>query len=92
MMMALVLIKLGTGEQLSLAKSAKEEIAKMKGVVKVYSVFGRYDLVAHVEASTLEELSRIITDKIRAIVGVSTTESLINRLLKTISPNVFKNL
>jgi len=40
-------------------------------------VFGRYDLVAHVEAPTLEELSRIITDKIRAIAGVSTTESLI---------------
>jgi DNA-binding Lrp family transcriptional regulator len=77
MVMAFVLIKLGTGEHLSFAKSAKEEIAKIKGVAKVYGVFGRYDLVAHVEASTLEELSRIITDKIRAIAGVSTTESLI---------------
>ena len=77
MVMAFVLIKLGTGEHLSFAKSAKEEIAKIKGVVKVYGVFGRYDLVAQVEAPTLEELSRIITDKIRAIAGVSTTESLI---------------
>jgi len=75
--MALVLIKLGTGEYLSLAKSAKEEIAKIKGVAKVYAVFGRYDLVAQVEAPTLEELSRIITDKIRAIASVVTTESLI---------------
>jgi DNA-binding Lrp family transcriptional regulator len=77
MVMAFVLIRLGTGEYLSMAKSAKEEMTKIKGVVKVYGVFGRYDLVAHVEASTLEELSRIITDKIRAIQGVSTTESLI---------------
>lgn len=77
MVMALVLIKLGTGEYLSLAKSAKEEIAKIKGVAKVYAVFGRYDLVAQVKAPTLEELSRIITDKIRAIASVVTTESLI---------------
>jgi len=77
MVMALVLIKLGTGEYLSMAKSAKEEISKIKGVVKVYGVFGRFDLVANVEAPTLEELSRIITDKIRATAGVLTTESLI---------------
>lgn len=77
MAMAVVLIKLGTGEYLSHAKSAKEEIAKIKGVTKVYGVFGRYDLVAHVEAPILEELSRIITDKIRSITGVLSTESLI---------------
>lgn len=77
MVMAFVLIKLGTGEHLSFAKSAKEEIAKIKGVTKVYGVFGRYDLVAHIEAPTLEELSRIISDKIRAVAGVLTTESLI---------------
>jgi len=77
MVMAFVLIKLGTGEYLSIAKSAKEEIGKIKGVVKVYGVFGRYDLVAQVEAPTLEELSRIITDKIRSIAGVLATESLI---------------
>jgi DNA-binding Lrp family transcriptional regulator len=77
MVMAFVLIKLGTGEYLSHAKSAKEEIAKIKGVAKVYGVFGRYDLVAQVEASTLEELSRIITDKMRAVAGVLATESLL---------------
>jgi len=77
MVMAFVLIKLGTGEYLSIAKSAKEEIAKIKGVMKVYGVFGRYDLVAHVEAPTLEELSRIITDRIRSIAGVLSTESLL---------------
>lgn len=75
--MALILIKLGTGEYLSFAKSAKEEISKIKGVKKVYGVFGRFDLVAQVEAPSLEELSLVINDKIRGIAGVVSTESLI---------------
>jgi len=77
MVTAFILVKVGTGEQLNFAKSAKEEISKIEGVVKVYGVFGRYDLLAQVEASSLEELSRIIMDKIRAISGVLSTESLI---------------
>ena len=77
MVTAFVLIRVGAGEHLSFMKSVKEEIAKIKGVKKVYEVFGRYDLIALLEAPTLEELSATITDKIRAIEGVQTTESLI---------------
>jgi len=77
MMESFVLIKVGTGEQLNFAKTAKEEIAKIKGVVKVYGLFGRYDLIAHVKADDLDDLSRIIMDKIRSIAGVLNTESLI---------------
>jgi len=75
--MAFVLIRVGAGEHLSFMKSVKEEIAKIKGVKKVYEVFGRYDLVTLLEAPTLEELSSTITDKIRAVEGVQSTESLI---------------
>jgi len=74
---AFVLIKVGTGEQLNFVKSAKEEISKIKGVMKIYGVFGRFDLIAQVEAPTLEELSRIITDKMRAVNGVLSTEALV---------------
>ena len=77
MVLAFVLIRVGTGEQLNFAKSAKEEIGKIKGVVNVYGVFGRYDLVVLIEAPTLEELNRIIGDKVRAVSGVLSTESLI---------------
>jgi len=77
MVTAFILIKVGSGEQLNFAKSAKEEISKIKGVIKVYGVFGRYDLIAQIEAPTLEDLSRIITDKLRAISGVLSTESLV---------------
>jgi len=75
--MAFVLIRVGAGEHLSFVKSVKEEIAKIKGVKKVYAVFGRYDLIVLLEAPTLEELSATITDKIRGIEGVQSTESLI---------------
>jgi len=77
MVTAFILIKVGTGEQLNFMKSVKEEIGKIKGVMKVYGIFGRYDLLAQVEASTLEELSRIVIDKMRAIDGVLSTESLV---------------
>jgi DNA-binding Lrp family transcriptional regulator len=74
---AFVLIRVGTGEHLNFARVAKEEIAKIEGVMEVYFVFGRYDLVAHVEAPTLEELARMIRDKMRGVPGVLSTESLI---------------
>jgi len=77
MVTAFVLVKVGTGEQLNFAKSAKEDMSNIKGVKNVFGVFGRYDLVVQVEATNLEELSRIIMDKMRAIPGVLSTESLI---------------
>jgi len=76
---AFVLIRVGTGEVLDFERAVKEEIKKMQEVKTVYSVFGRYDLIAQVEAKTLEELSHV-ADKIRAVSGVLSTESLIVHL------------
>jgi len=75
--MAFILVRVGTSEQLNTAKAAKEDMLKVKGVKNVYGVFGRYDLVVQVEAQSLDELSRIIMDNIRAMSGVLSTESLI---------------
>ena len=77
MVTAFVLVKVGTGEQLNFIKSVKEEISKIKGVTKVHGVFGRYDLLVQVEATSLDDLSRVVIDKMRAIDGVLSTESLI---------------
>ncbi len=77
MVSAFVLVKTGTSEQLNFAKSAKENMERIKGVKSVYGVFGRYDLVVQIEAASLEEITRIIMDKMRAIHGVQATESLI---------------
>jgi len=74
---AFVLIRVGTGEELNFARTVKEQISRIRGVKEVYGVFGRYDLIARVEAKTLEDLSNLVTDKIRGIKGVLTTESLV---------------
>jgi len=76
MVTAFVLMRIGTGEQLDFERVVKEQIKKVEGVKEAYTVFGRYDLVARVEAPNLEELSHL-TDKIRAIAGVLSTESLL---------------
>jgi len=76
---AFVLIRVGTGEHLDFEMVVKEEIKKVEGVKTIYPVFGRYDLTVQVEAPALEELSHL-TDKIRAIAGVLSTESLIVHL------------
>jgi DNA-binding Lrp family transcriptional regulator len=77
MVTAFILVKAGSGEQLNFVKSVKEEISKIKGVQKVHGIFGRYDLLVQAEAASLEELSRIVIDKMRAINGVLSTESLV---------------
>ena len=77
MVTAFILVKVGTGEQLNFIRSVREEISKIKGVTKVHGVFGRYDLLVQVEAASLDELSRMVIDKMRAIGGVLSTESLI---------------
>jgi len=74
---AFILVKVGTSEQLNAAKAAREGMLKIKGVKNVHGVFGRYDFVVFVEASGLEDLSRIVLDDIRAIPGVLSTESLV---------------
>jgi len=43
MITVFVLIKVGTGEYLNLAKFAKEEMVKIESVTKVYGVFNRFE-------------------------------------------------
>ncbi len=77
MMEAFVLIRVGSSEALNFIKTVKEEISRIKGVKDIYGVFGRYDFVIRVETKTLEELGNLVTDKIRGISGVQTTETLV---------------
>jgi DNA-binding Lrp family transcriptional regulator len=77
MIKAFVMATVGTTEYLGLVKTVKEEIAKMPGVLNVYTVFGRYDLIVEVEAKDLSELSRLVDDRIRAVSGVLSTETFV---------------
>jgi DNA-binding Lrp family transcriptional regulator len=77
MVQAFVLIRMGSSETLNFMKSVKEKICAVKGVKEVYGVFGRVDLVIRVETKTLQDLGNLITDCIRGIDGVQTTETLV---------------
>jgi DNA-binding Lrp family transcriptional regulator len=77
MVESFVLVRVGTSEAMNFTKTVKEVLCKTKGVKDVYGVFGRWDFVIKVETKTLEDLGKLITDCIRGINGVVSTETLI---------------
>jgi len=52
------------------------ELLKIKEVVELHPLFGEYDLIAKVEAKDLEDLGKIVVEKIRPIDGVADTKTL----------------
>ena len=54
-----------------------ETLADVNGVSEVYSVAGRYDLAVIVRASDNDQLAKIVTEHVRAVPGITTSETLI---------------
>lgn len=54
-----------------------DTIADIEGVSEVYSVAGRYDLVAVIRVKTNEDLARVVTEQIRGVAGITSSETLI---------------
>jgi DNA-binding Lrp family transcriptional regulator len=77
MVEAIVLVRIGSSEHLNFIKTVKEELSKVKGVKEVNGVFGRWDFVIKLEARTLGDLGNLVTDCIRSIKGVQSTETLV---------------
>ena len=73
MVTAIVLINAETNRITDLA----EQIAEMSGVQEVFSVAGRYDLVAVVKVTENEQLADVISDRMRHLKGIVATETLI---------------
>jgi DNA-binding Lrp family transcriptional regulator len=71
---AVVLIKAKTREINALAQS----LAELEGVTEVYSVAGRYDLVAIVRATRNEDLADIVSQRMHNIPGIVDSETLIS--------------
>jgi DNA-binding Lrp family transcriptional regulator len=76
-MVGLVLLRLEAGKE----ESVLAKIRNVKGVKKVQAVFGRWDIVATVEAPDLKVLTSLVIKNIRAIDGVSATETLVSTAL-----------
>jgi DNA-binding Lrp family transcriptional regulator len=73
MVTAIVLINAETSRIPALA----DRIAGMSGVQEVFSVAGRYDLVAVVKVAENEQLADVISDRMRHLDGIVATETLI---------------
>ena len=69
----LVLVKLETGRE----KEAIDMIRKIDGVKAITGVFGAWDAVATVEAKDLPTLAALVVGRLRAVLGVANTETLI---------------
>lgn len=58
-------------------KSVGEQLAEMPEVSDVFSVAGKFDLVAIVRVSANEDLADLVTDRMVKLDGIRETETLI---------------
>jgi DNA-binding Lrp family transcriptional regulator len=54
-----------------------ETLAALDGVSEVYSVAGKYDLAAIIRVKENEQLATLVTEKIRSLKGIQSSETLI---------------
>jgi len=73
MVTAIVMIKAETNRIPDLAN----QIAEMTGVQEVFSVAGRYDLVAIVKVARNDDLADVISDRMRHLEGIVESETMI---------------
>ncbi len=70
---AIVLVQTEIGAE----SRVMEQLISVPEVKEVYIVYGTYDLVAKIEADTLERIREVITDKIRKLSDIRTTVTMI---------------
>jgi DNA-binding Lrp family transcriptional regulator len=58
--------------------SVADAIADIDGVSEVYSVAGRYDLAAIIRVKANEDLAKVVTEHIRQVSGIASSETLIS--------------
>jgi DNA-binding Lrp family transcriptional regulator len=73
MVTAVVLIKVARQQ----INDVAQKLVAMKGVAEVYSVGGRYDLVAIIRVNSNEKMADLITNQMLSLSGIENTETLI---------------
>ena len=73
MVTALVLLNLDRNQ----IKDVSQKLVDMQEVSEVYSVAGRYDLVAIIRVKNNEQIADTITRKFSELEGITSTETLI---------------
>lgn len=58
-------------------KHVFDQIHGLQGIQEVHEVMGPYDIVVEIIADNLQDIPRVLGDKIRPISGVQSTTSLV---------------
>ena len=74
MVTAIVLLKV----QRDLINEVAEQIIDFKGVSEVYSIAGRFDLVAIISVKDNEGLAEVVTSQMLKVKGIINSETLIS--------------
>ena len=69
MVQAYILIQTDVGKAADVARA----IAQVKGVTLAEDVTGPYDVIARVEANTVDELGKLVIAKIQDVPGITRT-------------------
>ena len=54
-----------------------EKIKKVEGVEEAYISYGMYDIVTKIRADTLDDLKKVVTNRLRQIANIRSTLTLI---------------
>ena len=73
MTLAFVLINVEVGTE----REVLEKIKQIEEVKEAYMVYGTYDIIARLEAESLEKLREAVTKKIRQLDKVNSTMTMI---------------
>ena len=74
MVTAIILIKTERARTMAVG----EALADVEGISEVYTVAGRYDLVAMVRVARNDDLADLVTDRLRDLDGIESTETLLS--------------
>jgi DNA-binding Lrp family transcriptional regulator len=69
---AFILVQFGPQDGLSQRETA-EEISELKGIYEVHMISGEYDMLLKVRGSSMEDIGKLVIDRLREIKGVSRT-------------------
>jgi len=74
MITAYVLVEGAPGKNV---KNVRDQIRNLKGVLSAELVTGPYDIVVQIQGKDMNELTKVVTDKILSTKGVGKTMTLV---------------
>ncbi len=73
MVSAVVLLNVEPGQ----VNEVAGKLAELEGISEVFSVGGRFDLVAIIRVKDNEDMAELVTNKMHSVAGITNSETLI---------------